>query len=49
MDKKEKINFNLFTFDLVATPGFKDAKLFKNAFRNINRKNKIKKFFNINI
>lgn len=44
---KKNVDFNLFTFDLVTPPGFENAKLFKNAFRNINRKNKIKKIFNI--
>ena len=45
MDKKEKItiDFNLFTFDLIAPPGFENAKIFKDTFLNHNRKVKIKK------
>lgn len=38
---------NIFTFDLVSPPGFENAKILKNVFRNIKRKNKIKKIFNL--
>lgn len=37
----------LFTFDLVPPPGFGNAKLFDKSFRNINRKNKIRRIFKL--
>lgn len=35
----------IFTYDLIPAPGFGNAKFTKNAFRNINRMDKIKQLF----